>query len=387
LGFSAVTVTTAATSAEEGAELNATFGTELVLTKANYAAIAKFTDAEIDTLWAAAATKQLVEKKSWSAVRFPAFSSKFLLNGFYAGMRSKFTDADAKLHWYVVEWATSSSTWENFRGAVLGATDPATAVEGSLRRQIFDDWKALGLASEPNVGDNGVHASASPFEALAEQLNWLNRSVSEQPFGAALLGSGLSEETLLAWSKDPQVELKAGGKGSLFDQVEDQSVDECLTTLQGLDNKDAKAHAGLLNRAFVFVKPHAVYPAVLAAVSAKFAAAGISILSEGDLTGPVIDEKQYIDNHYLSIATKASLNKPAALNPPAAGVAKFEAEFGLSWSNALKLNLLFNAVDGQAAVGMTGEEVDSAWATCKKQKHLVKLSGGFYAGRIEKLTW
>jgi hypothetical protein len=30
-----------------------------------------------------------------------------------------------------------------------------------------------GLKEVPNVGDNGVHASASPFEALAERLNWL----------------------------------------------------------------------------------------------------------------------------------------------------------------------------------------------------------------------
>ena len=56
------------------------------------------------------------------------------------------------------------------------------------------------------------------------------------------------------------------------------------------------------NRAFVFVKPHAVTDAVLKLVSEKFASVGIAILSDGELTGPVIDEKKYIDNHYLSIA-------------------------------------------------------------------------------------
>ena len=34
-------------------------------------------------------------------------------------------------------------------------------------------YKALGLTSKPNTGDNGVHASASPFEAMAERANWL----------------------------------------------------------------------------------------------------------------------------------------------------------------------------------------------------------------------
>ena len=36
-----------------------------------------------------------------------------------------------------------------------------------------EQWKELGLKSEPNVGDNGVHASASPLEGLAERMNWV----------------------------------------------------------------------------------------------------------------------------------------------------------------------------------------------------------------------
>ena len=35
------------------------------------------------------------------------------------------------------------------------------------------DWEALGLGFVPNVGENSVHASASPFEGLAERMNWL----------------------------------------------------------------------------------------------------------------------------------------------------------------------------------------------------------------------
>ncbi len=30
-----------------------------------------------------------------------------------------------------------------------------------------------GLSYLPTVGDNCVHASASPFEGLAERMNWL----------------------------------------------------------------------------------------------------------------------------------------------------------------------------------------------------------------------
>ena len=49
-------------------------------------------------------------------------------------------------------------------GQVLGPTDPSTAPPDSLRGQIMSGWEGLGLAAPPNTGDNGVHASASPFE-------------------------------------------------------------------------------------------------------------------------------------------------------------------------------------------------------------------------------
>jgi len=142
-------------------------------------------------------------------------------------MREKYTQPGAKIHYYLVEWDADKLSWEGFRNSVrqrtvprthrpciapfgpcaksstrsnasaaqgrrgvpmvhdsydlagaqvLGSTDPTIVAEGSLRRSIFNDWKKLGLATEPNVGDNGVHASASPFEALCERLNWVGES-------------------------------------------------------------------------------------------------------------------------------------------------------------------------------------------------------------------
>jgi predicted ribosomally synthesized peptide with SipW-like signal peptide len=88
---------------------------------------------------------------------------------------------------------------------VLGATDPATAAPGSVRRAILDSWEALGLAQVPNVGDNGVHASASPFEALAERMNWLGATCETDAFGAACVASGVPAATLAAWTQDPTV--------------------------------------------------------------------------------------------------------------------------------------------------------------------------------------
>ena len=105
----------------------------------------------------------------------------------------------------MVEWDSTACSWADFRGQVLGPTDPAEAPEGSLRGMIMARWQELGLAAEPNVGDNGVHASASPFEALAERLNWLGADLVSDSFGAALLGAGIPAETIQEWTVDPQV--------------------------------------------------------------------------------------------------------------------------------------------------------------------------------------
>ena len=58
------------------------------------------------------------------------------------------------------------------------------------------------------------------------------RDVADDVCGAALLGAGVPEETIKAWSVDPQVVLPGGDKkGSLFDSVEDMDVTDCLAKL------------------------------------------------------------------------------------------------------------------------------------------------------------
>lgn len=154
---------------------------------------------------------------------------EYCFNGFFMSMRSKFTTPGTSINYFVVSFDPASLSWEDFRGKVLGPTDPATGPEGSLRKLVFDNWKEYGLEAEPNQGDNGMHASASPFEGLAELNNWLQKPFADVPFGKALLDAGLSEDLLKAWSVDPQVKIGGDGKkGSIFDQLEDQNVADCL---------------------------------------------------------------------------------------------------------------------------------------------------------------
>lgn len=82
---------------------------------------------------------------------------------------------------------------------VLGPTDPVEAPKTSLRGIIYADWRKLGLKAEPNVGDNGVHASASPFEAAAELNNWCQKAWGTLGFGKAMMEAGIPEGAIKDW--------------------------------------------------------------------------------------------------------------------------------------------------------------------------------------------
>lgn len=167
-------------------------------------------------------------------VEMPGKQALYVFNGFFMTMRSQFTAPGKSIHYYTVEWDEDKLSWADFRGQVLGPTDPKEAPAESLRGKILNDWKALGLKSEPNVGDNGVHASASPFEALAERMNWLEVPCTGDSYCKALVRAGVKEAIIKQWSVDPQVTIEAGKKGSLFDALEDLDAGACLHKAQAL---------------------------------------------------------------------------------------------------------------------------------------------------------
>jgi hypothetical protein len=115
-------------------------------------------------------------------------------------------------------------------------------------------------------------------------------------------------------------------------------------------------------------------------VSAGLQAAGLTILQEGTLGAAEIDSKKLIDQHYYAIASKATILKPAQLNVPAD---KFQAKFGLTWTDALAQGNVFNALDACAKLGITADQMDKEWAKAKKADKLVKFGGGFYCGLVE----
>ena len=129
------------------------------------------------------------------------------------------------------------------------------------------------------------------------------------------------------------------------------------------------------NSAFLFIKPHANTPAAQALVKKTLEERGIKITAEGELSGPEIDKRMLIDAHYGAIARCATLLKPAAMPVPAD---KFEAGFGVKWSDVLKEGNVYNALDACTVLGVDAAGMDALWAKAKK----VKLGGGFYCGLV-----
>merc|ERR1719191_2424874 len=154
----------------------------------------------------------------------------YVFNGFFMTMRSTYVKEGASIYYYVVEFDPKALSWADFRGKVLGPTDPADAPKDSLRGAALADWQNLGLASEPNTGENCVHASASPFEGLAERMNWLGYRADRDSFGKALLNANVKMKTIKDWTLDPAVSY--GNKQSptvksIWDTLEDMDTTEC----------------------------------------------------------------------------------------------------------------------------------------------------------------
>lgn len=132
-----------------------------------------------------------------------------------------------------------------------------------------------------------------------------------------------------------------------------------------------------LNSAFVFVKPHANTEATRKMVVDKLKKAGLTILSESEINGVEIDEKALIDQHYFSIASKATILSADKIPVPNE---KFEAFFGESYTKVLKDKRAFNAIDACKKFGCTPIELNDAWREAEKADKVVKLGGGFYCG-------
>jgi len=304
----------------------------------------------------------------------------FVINGFYMAMRGQYLIPGSSVWWFKVKWQAADMSWKMFREEVVGNTDPATAAEKSLRGIFHKSWAELGLPSQPHVGENAVHGSASPFEALTEKRNWLHADYASDPFGSLLLERGVTADCIGRWQRNPVVKLD-GRSQAVFDLFENMDAECCLENAGKLRANEQLQE----NHGFLMLKPHANTAASRACLKQLLSQKHIQVIEEGEITATEIRERGLIDVHYGSVAEKALQQQPSDMHVPTEAEKEFEECFGISWEDALKQDRVCNAVEAQSRLGWTSQELGTHWDTLKMGVGKVKFGGGFYCGRLQDI--
>jgi hypothetical protein len=158
----------------------------------------------------------------------------YLVNGFHPRQIEHFTSEGKSI---IVFTISSDIDWSTARTNFIGATNPASAHEGSIRRELLNNKEKLGL-DEVSQGANGVHLSAGPVEALIELMRYNSNSSDKSKiknynsfsFGQNLevSFSKLSIEKILE-----NTNVNIDGKAvSIFDITEEKNSNEALVLLR-----------------------------------------------------------------------------------------------------------------------------------------------------------
>ena len=130
----------------------------------------------------------------------------------------------------------SDADWKDLRHAMTGATNPANAAEGSIRRSLRESARGLGLP-DVTTATNGVHCSAGPLEAMLEYCRFFSDHgakaavrLGATPFGQLLRTHGLRQKEIAALAKNP---LIGDGKAAdyVFNRTEEKNADAAAELL------------------------------------------------------------------------------------------------------------------------------------------------------------
>lgn len=122
---------------------------------------------ELDTFWF---TKKSIKLRSGFYFNIFDFegNSYVLVNAFHPSQLLHFTSPERRIVLFV---GNSEKSWESLRNELIGDTYPEKALSTSIRGEIFANPSKYGQ-KEVNIGNNGIHMSAGPFEALKEMFNF-----------------------------------------------------------------------------------------------------------------------------------------------------------------------------------------------------------------------
>ncbi len=157
----------------------------------------------------------------------------FLINGFHPRQLDHFTRNGRSIVTFTL---SGDLNWAKARNEFIGATNPAVANEGSLRRTFFEKQNELGLPAISSSW-NGVHLSAGPIEGLVELMRYnsnFSEGISHLPKDyrmGKLLFENFDPNTLNGFLNNASLNFE-GKRTNTFDLTEEKDSDEAITLLK-----------------------------------------------------------------------------------------------------------------------------------------------------------
>lgn len=149
-----------------------------------------------------------------------------MINAFHPAQIEHFTTSGRHIVMFVGQ---SIRSFEDLRTNMIGDTYPEKSVPGSIRAELFANPKDYGQ-EKVDIGNNGIHMSAGPFEALKEIYNFYHLlfgvDLIKNPTNimSALFKNGLSIEATLATKENP---INSEGK-DLFSKTEIENTQSSI---------------------------------------------------------------------------------------------------------------------------------------------------------------
>ena len=166
---------------------------------------------------------------------------------------------------------------------------------------------------------------------------------------------------------------------------------DSLSTTTNNNNTNNNNFVPKKNSAFIFIKPHANTELTQNFVKTTLLESGITILREITIDGVTIDKNKLIDQHYYSIASKATILQPKDIPVP---ISKFEEYFNESYYQVLNEGRLCNAIQAMEKLQLLDsnnddnnnnnigvEELNLKWQQIP-DRDMIKFGGGFYCGKV-----
>lgn len=187
------------------------------------------TASEIKKIWESVSSAVMIAPGAYVKKVKANNKEHFLINGFYPSMKEDFEKEDAQIHCMIIQFDSDKLSWSSFRDEIIGKTNPAAALESSVRGSFFKKQATFGLAMSDNA--NLIHASAGPLEAAKEELLWMGKNIEDILFFKLLDSEGFTEDKI-KWLSDAPIVDYQGVTDTIFEHTEKKNPADTLKILK-----------------------------------------------------------------------------------------------------------------------------------------------------------